>query len=222
MSRVIAYLRVSTDEQAASGLGMDAQLDAITAAQGVPDAVYRDDGFSGSNAKRPGLLEALEALDAGDVLAVAKRDRLARDTFLSLWIEKETKRRGARIVSAAGEGTESDNPANVLMRTIVDAFAEYERNIIGARTVAALAQKRARGEKTGGDVPYGFALADDGIHLEAAQAEQEALDIIFELHRRGWTLRRICGELEARGIRTKTGKTEWKPMVVSRLIKRAA
>jgi DNA invertase Pin-like site-specific DNA recombinase len=104
----IAYLRVSTDEQAESGLGLDAQLESITKAFEAPDGVFRDEGYSGKDPNRPGLTEALEALRRGDVLVVAKRDRLARDTFLSLWLEKEVKRRGARIASAAGEGTDSD------------------------------------------------------------------------------------------------------------------
>ena len=83
MSASIAYLRVSTDEQANSGLGLDAQLDAIIAAVGQPDAIYRDEGYSGSDPKRPALMDAIDALSAGDVLVVAKRDRLARDTFFS-------------------------------------------------------------------------------------------------------------------------------------------
>ena len=153
---IIAYIRVSTDEQARSGLGLDAQLDAITKAVGIVQSVYRDEGYSGSNPKRPALHQALNALDKGDILAVAKRDRLSRDMMLALWIEKEAKRRGASIVSAAGEGTESEEPTAVLMRRIVDAFAEYEKNIIGARTAAALEQKRERGEKTGGNVPFGY------------------------------------------------------------------
>ena len=212
MSASIAYLRVSTDEQANSGLGLDAQLDAI----------YRDEGYSGSNPKRPALMDAIDALSAGDVLVVAKRDRLARDTFFSAWIEKEAKRRGARILSAAGEGTENDDPASVLMRNIIDSFAQYERDLIAARTKAALEQKRRRGERTGGDVPFGYTLASDGVHLEAHQDEQRALEIITELHGRGWSLRKICGELERRGIKTKKGNSEWKPMVISRMLKRAA
>ena len=218
----IAYLRVSTDEQAKSGLGMDAQLQAIEKAAGAPDAIYRDDGFSGSDPKRPGLLDALDALREGDQLMVAKRDRLARDVFFSAFVEKEAKRRGARIVSAAGEGTENDDPASVLMRTMVDAFAEYERNIIKARTAAALEQKRRRGEKTGGDVPFGFQLAEDGIHLVEDADEQKVLSLISELRGNGWTLRQIAAEMERRGIVSKTGKAKWHPQTVSTLLKRAA
>ncbi len=222
MAKVIAYLRVSTGEQAESGLGLEAQLDAITKAAGTPAAVYRDEGYSGSNPKRPGLLEALEALSKGDTLAVAKRDRLARDTMLSLWIEKEAKRRGARVVSAAGEGTEGDGPAEILLRRMMDAFAEYERLIIGARTAAALQAKRRRGEKTGGDVPFGYLLGEDGKRLVEDADEQRVIALVLELRGQGWTLRQIGAELGRRGVRTKTGRTEWHPETVKGLLKRAA
>jgi site-specific DNA recombinase len=217
----LAYLRVSTDEQAESGLGLEAQLAAIRKAVGEPDAVFRDEGISGSKANRPGLLAALEALGEGDALVVAKRDRLARDTYLALWIEKEAKKRGAQIHSAAGEGNGND-PAAQLMRTLVDAFATYERQQIGIRTAAALERKRAKGEKTGGDVPFGFSLSEDGIHLEANEREQEALAIIRELRERGYALRAICEELEARGVQTKRGGKKWNSGTVQRILKRAA
>ena len=64
-------------------------------------------------------------------------DRLARDMWLSCFLEKEVKRRQARIVSAAGEGTGADDPASIAMRQMVDVFAEFERNMIAARTAAA-------------------------------------------------------------------------------------
>ena len=200
---------------------MDAQLEAITKAAGTPDAIFRDDGYSGSDAKRPALLEALDALREGDELVVAKRDRLARDVYLSAFIEKEAKRRKARILSAAGEGTEGTDPANILMRSIIDAFAEYERNLIAARTAAALAQKRRRGEKTGGTVPFGYILDEDGVHLVEDPDEQRILALICELRDKGWTLRQIGTEMERRGITTKTGK-KWNPKTVSALLKRAA
>ena len=217
MARRIAYLRVSTEEQARSGLGLAAQLEAVTAHQGELDEVFSDDGFSGSTASRPGLHEALDALGTGDVLVVAKRDRLARDIFLSAWIEKECKRRGARIVSAAGEGTDNDNPENVLMRTIIDAFAEYERNLIAARTAAALAQKRKRGEKTGGDVPFGYRLVD-GNRLEDDPDEQIALGLMRQLREEGESLRQIGAELERRGVLTRRGKESWHPQVVKQVL----
>lgn len=218
----IAYLRVSTDEQASSGLGLDAQAAAIQAAFGDPSATFRDEGFSGSDHSRPGLLAAIGALKKGDVLAVAKRDRLARDTFYALWCEKECKRRGARIVSAAGEGTESDDPAAVLMRTLVDAFATYERHLIGQRTKAALAEIRKRGQKTGGDVPFGYDLDADGIHLTPNATEQKVIAQVASLHGKGYSLRRIGRELESMGYKTKKGGEKWHPQTVKAILNKAA
>lgn len=218
----LAYIRVSTDEQAQSGLGLEAQLASIRKAAGEPTAVYADEGYSGGDPKRPALLAALEALRAGDTLVVAKRDRLARDTFLALWIEKEAKRRRARIVSAAGEGTDSDDPAAVLMRTLVDAFAQYERAIIGARTASALKAKRARGEKTGGTVPFGYVLAADGRTLVAEPAEQAVITEVRQMRTDGWTLRAIASELESRGVLTKQGRARWHAEGVAAILRQAA
>ena len=110
-----------------------------------------------------GLADDIATLGKGDVLLVAKRDRIGRlDPMAMAMIEAAVRRRGARIVSAAGEGTESDDPSSILMRRMIDAFAEYERLIIGARTKAGLGAKRRRGEKvTGGAIPYGSMAGPD-------------------------------------------------------------
>jgi DNA invertase Pin-like site-specific DNA recombinase len=209
----LAYLRVSTDQQTESGAGLDAQLDACTRAGGELGGVYRDEGISGSAGleKRPVLLAAIGALDKGDILLVAKRDRLGRDPLVVAMIESAVKRKGARIVSAAGEGTDSDNPSDVLMRRMVDAFAEYERLIIGARTKAALASKKARGERTG-SIPYGYRLAADGKQLEADEREQEIVRLVRLLRDGGETYRAIAAELMARGLSPR-GKA-WNPKTI--------
>tara|TARA_Y100001968_G_C19357602_1_gene718057 strand:- start:329 stop:1012 length:684 start_codon:yes stop_codon:yes gene_type:complete len=217
MARRIAYLRVSTEEQVRSGLGLEAQREAIVSHQNGLDEVFTDDGYSGSDPNRPALHQAIDTLGEGDVLVVAKRDRLARDVYFSAWIEKEVKRRGARIISAAGEGTDNDDPSNVLMRTIVDAFAEYERNLISARTAAAMAQKRKRGEKTGGDVPFGYRLLEGG-RLAVDPEEQKVLELIRKLREAGESYRKIGAELQRRGILTRRGKSVWNPQVVKNVL----
>lgn len=218
----IGYARVSTDQQTDSGLGMAAQLTAIEKAAGGPVMVYTDEGYSGSNPNRPGLLGALEALGEGDTLVVAKRDRLARDMMLACWIAKEVKRKGARVVSAAGEGTESDGPAAVLMGQMIDAFAQYERSIIGARTKAALRAKRAKGEKTGGCVPFGWRVLEDGRTLVEDEDEQRVVALVIQLKSQGWSLRKIGAELESRGTRTKRGGEKWNPETVKNVLILAA
>jgi len=224
-TKAIGYLRVSTDEQALGPEAQRAALDRWCAVNGVElVAVHADLGVSGAAPldRRPGMIAALAdlaELDAG-LLLVAKRDRLARDPFVTAMIEAAAARSGARIASAAGEGTEDDGPTSILMRRMVDAFAEYERLIIKARTCAALAVKKSRGERTGG-VPYGFALAADGVHLDPCAAEQEIIAAARTLKAAGLSLRKIGAELEARGMLPRTGRS-WHAETVKALLVEAA
>lgn len=217
--RAVGYLRVSTDQQADSGLGLEAQREAVhkTAARmGLPLAdVFTDAGLSGALdlENRPSLFAAVEGLKRGDVLIVAKRDRLGRDLVGVAMIERQITRKGARIVSAAGEGTEGTDAGAMLQRQILDVFAEYERRLIGQRTKAALQSKRARGERAG-NVPFGYQLAADGQRLEPCNAEREVLAILAELREAGYTLREIAAELNAQGFTTRRG-TPWRHQYVA-------
>lgn len=219
--RAIAYLRVSTDTQTESGLGLDAQRAAIAAAaarQGVEvGATFADQGVSGAAplADRPGLSAAIDALRRGDVLLVAKRDRLGRDLVEVALIERLVTRKRCRVLSAAGEGTDTVavDPAALLQRRIADVFAEYERGLIAQRTRAALRAKRARGERAG-NVPFGYQLAADGVRLEPAPEEQRVLRLIAELRLADVPLRRIADTLNAAGCCTRRG-TAWRHQYVA-------
>lgn len=223
--RAVAYLRCSTDKQADSGLGLDAQRDSVTAAAGRLSlsltGVYVDAGVSGSLAigDRPVLMDAVSALKRGDTLLVAKRDRLGRDVVEIAMIERLIRKRGARIVSAAGEGTDTDDPAGLLMRRLIDSFAEYERLIIAARTRAALAAKRRRGERVSGALPYGYSLDGDGRRLVHLDAEQTVLEAIRGLRGDGQSFRAIAYTLNARGVRTRAGSL-WRWQYVHNLVNR--
>lgn len=222
MARAIGYRRVSTDKQADSGLGLDAQATAIEGAAvrlGLElAAVFTDAGVSGalSAADRPVLMQAIGALRRGDVLLVAKRDRLGRDVIEVAMLERLVLKRRARIVSAAGEGTDSDDPAGLLMRRLIDSFAEYERLIIGARTRAALAAKRTRGERISRFVPFGSRLAGDGRTLETEPLEQAVIAAVRELRAGGYTLQAIADELNRQGARTRSG-SPWRRQYVHAL-----
>ena len=89
------------------------------------------------------------------------------------------------------------------MRTLLDGAAAYERALIRARTKAALAAKRARGERAG-EVPYGF-TADDAGRLSPNAAEQEVLSVVRDLRAAGLSLRAIVIELGARGLVSRAG-----------------
>jgi site-specific DNA recombinase len=226
--KAIGYVRVSTDQQAESGLGLEAQRAAIATAAlrlGLSLAQVRTDaGLSGSLdiEDRPGLLEAVADLRRGDVLLIAKRDRLGRDVIAVAMIERLIEKKGARIVSAAGEGTDSDSgdPTGILMRRIIDAFAEYERLLIGARTKAALRAKRARGERFSGQAPYGYRLSADRQRLEVDADEQQALAELARQRAAGRSWRAIADSLNRTGLVTRCG-APWRHQYVRNVLLRA-
>lgn len=211
--RAWGLTRVSTTGQAESGLGLSAQRRAIEDAArrlGLELVqVFEDAGLSGGLEleERPGLLAAIGALGRGDTLIVAKRDRLGRDPIVLAMVERLVTRRGARVVSALEEATNGDDPSNVLMRRMLDAFAEFERLIGKARTKAALRAKRARGERAG-NVPWGFRATPDGKLIEDAR-EREVLDLIRRLRARGQSYAKIAASLRRRGVPNRRGSTRW-------------
>lgn len=220
----ISYTRVSSDKQAESGAGLAAQAAAIKsyAKQAGLELVesYSDDGISGAAGieGRPGLAAAIGRLRRGDVLVIAKRDRLGRDMMATLTIERAVAKRGASIVSADGVGN-GDGAADAFMRSVMDAAAQFERDLIKARTRAAMAEKRKAGHRIG-EVPFGWSLAADG-NLEPVPAEQEILDLIRELRESGVSLRSIAKQLTDLGIVTKKGKAKWSHSTVQSVLSRA-
>lgn len=194
----VIYTRVSTEDQANSGAGLHAQFDACAAfvnQQGwMVTACYSDEGVSGTSdiEKRTGLMNAISALGKGDVLLVAKRDRLGRDVVLVKMIERMVAKRKASIhaLNGANEAT----PEGQFMNGILDLSSAYEVAIIRARTKAALGAKKARNERVG-KLPFGFQLADDGIHLEPCPEEQSILERINELRQAGYSLRKVADAL---------------------------
>ena len=218
--KAIGYVRVSTDEQT---LGPEAQRAALERWCEANDielvGVHLDQGVGGGVEldKRPGLLAAIASLKAhgAGVLLVAKRDRLARDTMVAAMVERLVEREGATLRTADGAG-DGNGPEAVLMRRIVDAFAEYERLLIKARTRAALAVKKSRGERVG-DVPYGWRLASDGVHLHPHRAEQQILVAVRRYRAEGLSLRAIGARLDAAGWPPRSGG-RWHPQTVANLL----
>ena len=203
---IIGYIRVSTDEQS---LSVEAQHQALArwcqTHEALLLAVYEDVGVSGSTPleKRPGLLSALNALARDRVLLVVRRDRLARDTLTAAMAERIAQHAGASIVTVGGEGN-GDGPEAQLMRTILDAFAQYEKTLIVLRTKAGLARKREKGERLG-MVPYGKRLAADGVHLLDHPTEQAVIATVRALRASGLSYRAIAAELNRRGLTNRVG-----------------
>ncbi len=105
-----------------------------------------------------------------------------------------------------------------LVLNVLLSVAQWEREAISERTSAALQHKISNGERCG-RIRFGFDLADDGIHLEENEAEQETIELMQHLRGSGWSFQKIADELNAREIRTKEGK-QWFHTSVSHILKR--
>jgi DNA invertase Pin-like site-specific DNA recombinase len=140
---------------------------------------------------------------------------------IGLLEHRTLRKRGIRVLSAAGEGTEGEDPSHYLQRGITDLFSEHERRMISARTRAALRAKRARGERAGA-IPYGFHLVvGENGRIELDEAEQRGLALIAELRARGKSYRAICRDLKTREIPSKKGGQWYPESVRSVLMTRA-
>jgi DNA invertase Pin-like site-specific DNA recombinase len=213
--RFVAYLRVSTQRQGASGLGLEAQRRAITdylnggAWQPVEEHVEVE---SGKRDDRPELAKALAACRVhGATLIIAKLDRLARNVaFIS------------NLMAAGVEFVAVDFPqANRLTVHILAAVAEHERELISARTKAALVAAKARGVRLGGK-PENLKDRAKGTARSAVvrqgRAERRAADLrpmIAAIQAGGATSRRaVAAELNAHGVPTPRGAGRWQAVQV--------
>ena len=221
--KAIAYVRVSTDRQQN---GAAAQLAAIRrwakreGAEVVATFQAADQSGGVDLSKRAELLAAIDALgDHGaGVLVVAKRDRLARDTLTAATVDRMVARKRASVVSADGIGN-GETPEAVLARRMADAFAEYERELISVRTREALAVKKAKGQLVG-SVPYGWAVAADGVHLVEVASEQETIAIVRGLRAEGLSFRAVGARLTEMGRKPRSGG-KWHATAVMRMTKTA-
>ena len=216
---IVAYLRVSTNEQ---HLGPEAQRAAIlrwSEAAGVEiEAWHEDRGVSGNRRwdRRPGLVAAIEAARGG-LLVVAKRDRLARGLETMIPLEAELRRRRIQIRSAAGEGTEGDESQHRLHRGMIDVVSGFELARISERIKAALDVKRKRGEPYTAIPPYGWrrVTLDGGREvLQEEPHEQEAIAFMRAQRAKGRSLRAIVRACALRGYKGRAGG----PLGLSRIV----
>lgn len=201
----VTYLRVSTDRQGRSGLGLEAQRAAVldhVASKGQIAAEYVEIE-SGKKNDRPQLAHAMaEAKRIGAVLLIAKLDRLARNVAFI-----------ANLLEAGVEIAAADMPeANRFLLHVMAAVAEHEAQAISYRTRAALAAAKARGVALGWSMPERRDEQRQASRRGAAQNAQKAdrhaanvLPVILQIATTGASLRRIKDELNARGIKTSRG-----------------
>ena len=140
---LIGYARVSTDAQ-----DLTAQINALTNLGVSPERVYVDQGRSGTNRDRPGLARALAACRAGDTLVVTKLDRLARSLPDARDISAELVAAGVRL-SLGGTVHDPADPVGRLLFNVLAMVAEFESDLIRARTREGMAVARDKGRLRG-------------------------------------------------------------------------
>jgi site-specific DNA recombinase len=225
--RPIAYIRVSTVLQASEGVSLEAQRARVEAWAALHGAVldeadvHVDAGLSGKDASnRPALQAALDSVCAcRGVLVVYSLSRLARSVRDTIAIGERLSRAGADLVSLS-ESIDTTTATGKMLFRLLAVLAEFERDLLVERTEAAIAHKRAKGERIG-QVPYGKRLADDGRTLVPHEGEAQALGYIRSWRAEGRSLRQIAGSLTLIGIPTKNGGLTWRHSTVSELLKRA-
>jgi DNA invertase Pin-like site-specific DNA recombinase len=220
----VSYLRVSTDKQDRSGLGLEAQQAAIAAFLQPTDKLLASPFIeveSGKNSDRPQLRAAMERCrKTGATLLIARLDRLARNVrFISALMEE-----GVAFVAC-------DMPsATPFMLHVYAAVAEEEARAISRRTKAALAAAKARGVKLGGDRGYRPVTAPDArLGGEAVRREADyaahrtmvAIEAIRADQGAGMSLQGLARALTERGITTPRGGA-WTGTAVKRVLARTS
>jgi DNA invertase Pin-like site-specific DNA recombinase len=247
--RAVAYIRVSTDDQAKEGVGLDAQRARVAAWCAANDApldpadVFVEGevegegggagrGRSGGRAdNRPALQAALGRVCAcGGVLVFYSLSRLARSTRDTLAIAERLDRAGANMVSLS-ERIDTTSASGKMVFRMLAVLAEFERDLIRERTSDALQHKIRKGERCG-KVRFGSAVdpvdprrsrrTGSPAALVPCPAELEAVALMKEMEAEGLSLRAIAAELTRRGIPTKEGRPGWHHSSVKRILARTS
>ena len=224
-TRTVAYLRVSTAQQADHGVSLAAQRAKVEAYASLYDldlvAIVEDAGASAKTLNRPGLDRVLAMLRKGDAEAVlvVKLDRLTRsvrdlgelvDTYFA---------DGKRALLSVHDQIDTRSAAGRLVLNVLASVSQWEREAIGERTSAAMQHKRAKGELVGA-VPYGYDLGADGKTLVANDAEQLVMAAVREYRAAGLSLRTIGDRLAKRGLLPRKGGA-WNPAQIKRIAEAA-
>ena len=217
MTQYVAYFRVSTQQQGRSGLGLEAQRQAVRAFLKGDGTLLQEftEVESGKRNNRPQLNAAIsQAQQTGATLLIAKLDRLSRNAGFIFALRDS----GVKFVAA-------DMPdANHLTVGILAVIADHERQAISDRTKAALAALKVRGVQLGSPdnlTPAAREKATVTIRRNAYNHPQNkrAGAYALSLHQQGKTLSRIAQDLNEHGFTTRRGK-QFHAMQVKRLIER--
>jgi len=224
MEEAISYIRVSSEEQADSGLGLEAQrqrIAAYCAMKGLHLAeIFEDPGISGGKplATRPAGSQLLAAARKRKAIVfVAKLDRLFRSVADAATVIADFDKKGIQLVAIA-EAFDMSSPYGRAMVQMASVFAELERAMNRERTRSAMNVKRSRGERISRHAPYSWDFGSGGRLVENS-LEQEIIARMRQLRAEGLSFRGIATRLEGEGILPKRGK-RWVHTTVKNILMR--
>ena len=223
----IGYIRVSSEQQAESGLSLEAQQEKIKMYCTLHDVelvqVFTEAGKSAKKGRdRPELQKALTATKdaAVEAFIVAKLDRFTR-SVLDMYSMLEILQGTNTALVSINESLDTQSAMGRFVITILAAIAQMESELISERTRDALAALKAQGRKTGGCVPYGYSAAADG-KLEVLAEEVRIINYIMRMREDGFKFQQIADVLNADGIPTKQNGRQWYAQTVSNVVKKAS
>ena len=189
----LGYSRVSSEEQAAHGISIDAQrniLEGYAAMTSQPIRIYEDAGYSGKNTNRPALRQLLAACrsDAISAVVVWKLDRLSRSLRDTLTIiEDGFQPRGITLVSVT-ESIDTSTPSGRMMLNLLASFAQLEREQDSDRVVMAHKHLARDCKYLGGHIPLGYCV-DADKHYQLDPVTAPVVRRVFEMYlsRSGYT-----------------------------------
>jgi site-specific DNA recombinase len=215
------YTRVSTDEQAEHGHSIDEQerrcRDFIVREEGWTYAeTFAEAGVKGTLASRPQLDRLLVRLDDFDVVVINSLDRLGRSTKNLLELYDLFEAKGVALVFLR-ERVDTSTPVGRLLRTVLSAIAEFERDLIAERTSSALAARARKGRVAAGTPKYGYRWGDEK-DLVVVPDQARVVRAIFKDLISGMSQREIGRKLNAESVPTWGGGT-WTQSAISKILR---
>jgi site-specific DNA recombinase len=206
--KTVAYVRVSTQDQATEGVSLDAQearIGAYCVAMGFgASEVIRDAGESAKSLQRPGMARLLAAVANGSVerVVVLKLDRLTRSIRDLDAVLKQFAKADAALVSVS-ESLDTASACGRLIVNMLGVVSQWELEVIAERTATALAHKRQQ-RTAYGTTPFGFVRVGDALFPEPK--EQAALEEAVRMDCGGASFREIAARLTEIGVMPHRGK----------------
>jgi site-specific DNA recombinase len=232
---LIAYVRVSTDEQSESGVSLDVQAEQIRATTSrlghTLIHVITDAGQSAETLRRPGMAQLFDHLKAPEIdgVIVAKLDRLTRSVAdWCVLLRQYFGPKGTKALISCSDHVDVQTAAGRFMLLIQFALAQLELEKTTERTQSSVEHKRQAGERIG-TIPYGSMLDPNGrtnrkgkpVELTSNGTEQAVILLMNSLHNAGFSAGQIALQLNERQVPSRTGRP-WSRSTVDLILKRAS